>query len=32
MLSTCGHFSQEDRPAELAEGVIAMARKAGFLA
>ena len=32
MLSSCGHFSQEDRPAELAEGVIAMARKAGFLA
>ncbi|PKP64078.1 MAG: haloalkane dehalogenase [Alphaproteobacteria bacterium HGW-Alphaproteobacteria-7] len=32
MLKTCGHFSQEDRPAELADGVIAMARKAGFLA
>ncbi|MFN4019206.1 MAG: haloalkane dehalogenase [Erythrobacter sp.] len=32
MLPACGHFSQEDRPAELAEGVIAMARKAGFLA
>ncbi|MBI1401717.1 MAG: alpha/beta fold hydrolase [Porphyrobacter sp.] len=32
MLSRCGHFSQEDRPAELAEGVIAMAKKAGFLA
>ncbi|WP_086619902.1 haloalkane dehalogenase [Erythrobacter tepidarius] len=32
MLSSCGHFSQEDRPAELAEGVIAMARKAGLLA
>lgn len=31
MLPRCGHFSQEDRPAELAEGVIAMARKAGFL-
>jgi haloalkane dehalogenase len=31
MLSTCGHFSQEDRPAELAQGVIDMARKAGFL-
>jgi haloalkane dehalogenase len=32
MLSRCGHFSQEDRPAELAQGVIDMARKAGFLA
>jgi len=31
MLSTCGHFSQEDRPRELAQGVIDMARKAGFL-
>lgn len=31
MLSACGHFSQEDCPGELAEGVIAMARKAGFL-
>lgn len=32
MLSRCGHFSQEDRPEELAQGVIAMAQKAGFLA
>ncbi|MDP5104324.1 MAG: haloalkane dehalogenase [Erythrobacter sp.] len=32
MLSACGHFSQEDRPAELAQGVIATAREAGFLA
>lgn len=31
MLSTCGHFSQEDRPVELAQGIIAMARQAGFL-
>ena len=31
MLSTCGHFSQEDRPQELAQGVIDMARKAGML-
>ena len=31
MLSQCGHFSQEDRPHELAQGVIDMARKAGFL-
>lgn len=31
MLKICGHFSQEDRPEELAQGVIAMARKAGFL-
>ncbi|QIG52888.1 haloalkane dehalogenase [Altererythrobacter sp. BO-6] len=31
MLSHCGHFSQEDRPEELAQGVIEMARKAGFL-
>ncbi len=31
MLDTCGHFSQEDRPAELAQGVIDMAVKAGFL-
>lgn len=30
MLSQCGHFSQEDRPVELAQGVIDMARKAGF--
>jgi haloalkane dehalogenase len=32
ILSTCGHFCQEDRPAELAQGVIATARKAGFIA
>lgn len=31
MLSKCGHFSQEDRPRELADGIIAMARKAGVL-
>ncbi|WP_298333622.1 haloalkane dehalogenase [uncultured Erythrobacter sp.] len=31
MLSTCGHFSQEDRPQELAQGVIDMAHKAGVL-
>lgn len=31
MLSTCGHFCQEDRPRELAQGVIDTARKAGFL-
>ncbi len=31
MLSTCGHFCQEDRPTELAQGVIDMAKKAGFL-
>lgn len=31
MLSTCGHFCQEDRPAELAQGVIDTARKAGVL-
>jgi len=32
MLSRCGHFSQEDRPEELAQGIIAMARKAGHIA
>ncbi|QKG71628.1 haloalkane dehalogenase [Erythrobacter mangrovi] len=32
MLSKCGHFSQEDRPAELAQGIVDMARKAGHLA
>lgn len=32
VLSKCGHFSQEDRPRELAQGVIDMARKAGLLA
>lgn len=31
MLSTCGHFSQEDRPSELAQGMIETAKKAGFL-
>ncbi|MBV7260254.1 haloalkane dehalogenase [Erythrobacter crassostreae] len=31
MLSTCGHFCQEDRPVELAQGVIATAQKAGSL-
>jgi haloalkane dehalogenase len=31
MLPTCGHFCQEDRPNELAQGVIDTARKAGFL-
>ncbi|MDJ0977776.1 MAG: haloalkane dehalogenase [Erythrobacter sp.] len=29
-LSTCGHFSQEDRPVELAQGVIDMAKAAGI--
>ena len=32
MLSTCGHFCQEDRPVELAQGVIDTTRSAGFLA
>ncbi len=31
MLSTCGHFCQEDRPVELAQGVIETAKKASFL-
>jgi len=31
ILSRCGHFCQEDRPQELAEGLIAMAKKARFL-
>ncbi|MEE3154022.1 MAG: haloalkane dehalogenase, partial [Pseudomonadota bacterium] len=31
-LPTCGHFSQEDQPQTLAQGVIDMARKAGLLA
>jgi len=31
MLSACGHFCQEDRPDELAQGVIQMARKAGMI-
>ncbi|AOL23489.1 haloalkane dehalogenase [Erythrobacter litoralis] len=32
ILPTCGHFCQEDRPAELAQGVIDTAKRAGFLA
>ncbi|WP_432200411.1 haloalkane dehalogenase [Erythrobacter sp. W53] len=32
MLSDCGHFSQEDRPTELAQGVIDMAKAAGHIA
>ncbi len=32
MLSQCGHFCQEDRPNELAQGVIDMSQTAGFLA
>ncbi|MHA7818393.1 MAG: haloalkane dehalogenase [Erythrobacter sp.] len=31
VLSTCGHFCQEDRPVELAQGVIDTAKKAGVL-
>jgi haloalkane dehalogenase len=31
MLSKCGHFCQEDRPQELAQGVIDMAKSSGFL-
>ncbi|MEM7688080.1 MAG: haloalkane dehalogenase [Pseudomonadota bacterium] len=31
MLSTCGHFCQEDRPLELAQGVIDTAKAAGVL-
>lgn len=31
MLSTCGHFCQEDRPVELAQGVIDTAKKAGVI-
>jgi len=31
MLSSCGHFSQEDRPIELAQGMIDTAKKASFL-
>ena len=30
-LSTCGHFCQEDRPVELAQGVIDTAKAAGFI-
>ncbi len=32
ILDDCGHFCQEDRPVELAQGVIDTAKKAGFLA
>ncbi len=31
-LANCGHFSQEDRPEELARGIIETAREAGHLA
>ena len=31
ILSTCGHFCQEDRPIELAQGVIWAARQAGVI-
>lgn len=31
ILSTCGHFCQEDRPVELAQGVIDTAKQAGVL-
>ena len=31
MLAKCGHFSQEDHPEALSQGVIDTARKAGFL-
>ncbi len=31
VLEGCGHFSQEDRPLELARGVVEMAKKAGFV-
>ena len=31
ILSTCGHFCQEDRPVELAQGVILAAQKASVL-
>lgn len=31
MLSTCGHFCQEDRPKALARGLIDTARQAGFI-
>ena len=31
VLSPCGHFSQEDQPEALAQGVINMARRAGHL-
>ena len=31
ILSTCGHFCQEDRPIELAHGVIWAARQAGVI-
>ncbi len=31
MLSACGHFCQEDRPRELADGVVKVARTAGLI-
>ncbi|MGB7419986.1 MAG: haloalkane dehalogenase [Erythrobacter sp.] len=31
VLTTCGHFCQEDRPAELLQGIIDTARQAGAL-
>jgi len=31
MFSNCGHFSQEDRPNELAQGIIDTAKQARFL-
>ena len=31
VLTECGHFSQEDRPAELAQGIVETARLAGHL-
>lgn len=31
MLPTCGHFCQEDRPVELANGVVIAAQKAGVI-
>ena len=31
ILTTCGHFCQEDRPVELAQGVIFVAKKAGVI-
>jgi haloalkane dehalogenase len=31
ILTRCGHFSQEDRPAELVRGVVRMAKAAGVL-
>ena len=31
ILNGCGHFCQEDRPAELSQGVIEMGKLAGIL-